>query len=213
MGLVLISAITLLVALAQATPTSPKPSGKSELATFDDLKDFLPGVAQPNPVGKYKGLNWNSLNVLEPGIAGIGLNAITPKSGKNVAANSMVTTLLAGGIQITPDTDLVASFDLEYVYFACLFATQESVVSEAQACTVSFTAYKSGRPEPFVTVNQQFNPISILPFFPSEMSKASFDLRDFAGLDRVDVAVVASANSNTLTALNLDSVKYTTYAK
>jgi hypothetical protein len=60
----------------------------------------------------------------------------------------------------------------------------------------------------FRTVNQQFDPINTVV---SKMSKATFD-EAFAGLDRVDVAVVAGLVPDTLTALLIDNVAYRTYS-
>jgi hypothetical protein len=51
-----------------AITTSASPAGKSsfgtqQLATFDDLPG-VPAVSEINPVGTYKGLKYNSFNVL-----------------------------------------------------------------------------------------------------------------------------------------------------
>lgn len=61
----------------------------------------------------------------------------------------------------------------------------------------------------YQTVNQQFNSTDLLI---SKMSRATFDSA-FAGLDRVDVAVVRDAAMDTLTGLLIDDVQYKTYAK
>lgn len=196
----------LLAAAVQANPVpAAAPFGTSVLATFDDLPS-VPGVSELNPVGNYKGLNWKALDVLQAGVGGI--NAVLPQSGKNVAANGITSTILqGGGISITAQS--VKSFDLEYAYFGCVVNTVETAASIPQACTVAFSGYKKGQSKVFKTVNQQFNPTNPLI---SKMSKAAFDSA-FAGLDRVDVAVVGGITPSTLTGLLIDNVQYKTYSK
>lgn len=200
-----LAALGLLSAATQATPVpASSASSNTVLATFDDLPS-LPGVSQLNPVGNYKGLNWNALDVLQAGV--LGINAVLPQSGINVAANGVTDTLLAGGISITAQS--VKSFDLEYAYFGCVVNTLETAASVPQACTVAFSGYKKGSNKVFKTVNQQFNPTNALI---SKMTKATFDSA-FKGLDRVDVAVVGGVTPSALTGLLIDNVQYKTYSK
>jgi hypothetical protein len=199
------SIFALLATIAQAIPTPVAlTAGTTVLATFDDLAS-LPGVSELNPVGNYKGLNWKSLDVLQAGVAGI--NAVLPQSGINVAANGVTNTLSSGGISITAQS--VKSFDLQYAYFGCVVNTAETLASIPQACTVAFSGYKKGQSKVFKTVNQQFDPTNAVI---SRMAKANFGSA-FAGLDRVDVAVVGGVTPSTLTGLLIDNVQYKTYAK
>ena len=200
-----LAAIGLLGAAVQANPVpAAKDFGTTVLATFDD-RTALPGVSQLNPVGNYKGLNWKALDVLQAGV--LGINAVLPQSGINVAANGVTNTLLEGGISITAQS--VKSFDLQYAYFGCVVNTVETAASVPQACTVAFSGYKKGQSEVFRTVNQQFDPTNPLL---SKMTKATFDSA-FAGVDRVDVAVVGGVTPSTLTGLLIDNVQYRTYSK
>jgi hypothetical protein len=205
MKLTATSTLAMLASVIQATPFSVTPSGTQVLATFDDLK-ALPGVAEINPVGNYKGLNWKALDILQAGVAGIA-TGVSPQSGNNVAANGVTDTLLNGGISITAQS--VKSFDLQYAYFGCVVNTVETVASVPQACTVAFSGYKKGSSKVFKTVNQQFNPTNAVV---SKMSKATFDSA-FAGLDRVDVVVVGGLLPTTLSGLLIDNVSYKTYSK
>lgn len=201
-----LAALGLFAAAVQANPVpAAAAAGTSQLATFDDLPSLI-GVSELNPVGNYKGLNWRALDVLQAGIGGI--NAVRPQSGINVAANGITSTILqGGGISITAQS--VKSFDLQYAYFGCVVNTVETAASVPQACTVAFSGYKKGSSKVFKTVNQSFSPTNPLI---SKMTKATFDSA-FAGLDRVDVAVVGGVTPATLTGLLIDNVKYTTYAK
>lgn len=199
------SAIPLLAALAHANPVpAQSAAGTNVLANFDDLAS-LPGVSELSPVGNYKGLTWDGFDVLQAGVAGI--NAVRPQSGINVAANGVTATLRDGAISIKAQS--VKSFDFESIYFGCLVNTVETLASVPQVCTVAFSGYKKGETKVFKTVNQQFNPTNALI---SKMSKATFDSA-FAGLDRVDVAVVQNVATDTLTGLLIDDVRYKTYAK
>ncbi|KAM0718843.1 hypothetical protein Q7P37_005915 [Cladosporium fusiforme] len=199
------AALGLLGAAVQASPVpAAAAAGTTVLTTFDD-RVSVPGVSELNPVGNYKSLNWRGLDVLQAGV--LGINAVRPQSGINVAANGVTSTLLQGGISITAQS--VKSFDLQYAYFGCVVNTVETAASVPQACTVAFSGYKKGQSKVFKTVNQQFNPTNLLI---SKMTKATFDSA-FAGLDRVDVAVVGGVTPSTLTGLLIDNVQYKTYSK
>jgi hypothetical protein len=64
-----------LVSLAVVALTAAAPNGKGsskavpQLATYDDLPS-VPAISQLSPVGTYKGLKYNSWNVLQQGVAG-----------------------------------------------------------------------------------------------------------------------------------------------
>jgi hypothetical protein len=78
-----------------------------------------------------------------------------------------------------------------------------------QACTVAFFACRKGRDEVFETFNFQFDPTNLVA---SKMAKAEFDY-SFAGLDRVDIAVVGGLTPSSLTGLLIDNVQYRAYSK
>lgn len=196
------SAITLAAAVSASPLFSSK--GTQQLATFDDLT-AIPAVSEVNPVGVYKGLDWAALDVLSAGAAGIA-TGVLPQSGDIVAENAITNTLLEGGISITASS--VKSFDLQKLYFGCVISTIETVASAPQQCTVAFTAYKKGSSTPFKTINQSFNPDGQVV---SRMTEATFDSKDFSGLDRVDVAVVSGLTPTDLASLLIDNVSYKTY--
>lgn len=198
-----IAALALLGAAVQAGPVPAlRDFGTEVLATFDD-RTAIPAVSLINPVGNYKGLNWKALDILQAGLNGQG--AVIAQSGANVAANGVPDTIRDGGISITAQS--VKSFDLHYAYFGCVVDTVETAASVPQACTIAFSAYKTGQSEVYKTVNVQFNPSNPLI---SKMTKATFD-SSFAGLDRVDVAVVGGLTPSALTGLLIDNVQYRTY--
>lgn len=198
-----IAALALLGAAVQAGPVPAlRDFGTEVLATFDD-RTAIPAVSLINPVGNYKGLNWKALDILQAGLNGQG--AVIAQSGANVAANGVPDTIRDGGISITAQS--VKSFDLHYAYFGCVVDTVETAASVPQACTIAFSAYKKGQSEVYKTVNVQFNPSNPLI---SKMTKTTFD-SSFAGLDRVDVAVVGGLTPSALTGLLIDNVQYRTY--
>ena len=198
-----IAALALLGAAVQAGPVPAlRDFGTEVLATFDD-RTAIPAVSLINPVGNYKGLNWKALDILQAGLNGQG--AVIAQSGANVAANGVPDTIRDGGISITAQS--VKSFDLHYAYFGCVVDTVETAASVPQACTIAFSAYKKGQSEVYKTVNVQFNPSNPLIL---KMTKATFD-SSFAGLDRVDVAVVGGLTPSGLTGLLIDNVQYRTY--
>ncbi|KAK5105793.1 hypothetical protein LTR62_002155 [Meristemomyces frigidus] len=209
MHFTLATAAAILLTLASAAPNGAYSKTTSSLATFDDLTT-LPGAPELTPVPNgYDGLTWNSLDVLQAGVAGIA-TGLTPQSGNQVAANGVTDQLTKGGVYIAADT--VKSFDLSYLYFGCVVNTVESVASVPVACTVAFTAFQVGNSEAVATVNMQFNPTNAVV---SKMTKADFSgqwFSDFSNLERVEIAVVESASTATLTGLLIDNVAYKTYS-
>ncbi|THW03546.1 hypothetical protein D6D02_03167 [Aureobasidium pullulans] len=174
-----------LLSLASATFIN---RGTQQVATFDDLTG-IPAVSEINPVGSYKGLKYNSLDILQTG----------------VAAASITNYLATGGVSIAADT--VKYFDLQSLYFLCAVDTVSSAVGVPEECSVAFTAYKKGSDVAYDTFNAQFNPDTALS---SKMHKVEFPVSWF-GLEKVDIAVVSAATTETLTALLIDTVSYKSY--
>lgn len=134
-------------ALAAAAPSRGKgPSrncaSKSELATFDNLPT-LPAAAELSPVGNYDGLTYNSLDVLNAGVAGIIVTGLVPQSGSNVAVNGLTNELTSGNPSLTPVAPY-KSLTLESLYFGCVVNTASSVTGVPEACTLAITAYEPG---------------------------------------------------------------------
>lgn len=199
------SVLLALLGLASAAPTaSTSYSGTQVLATFDDLT-AVPGVSELSPVGVYKGLNWTSLDVLQLDLNGDEVAGVNAESSPNVAANGVTDDLVHGGIRITTAT--VSAFDFQSAYIACVVNSVETVAGVPETCTVAFTAYKAGSTIAYQTINEEFNPTNAVT---SNMQKVVFP-STWLAMSRVDIAVVQSTSSATLTGFLLDSVSYKTY--
>ncbi|THV69403.1 hypothetical protein D6D19_02046 [Aureobasidium pullulans] len=172
-----------LLSLASATFIN---RGTQQVATFDDLTG-IPAVSEINPTGV------------------LGISGTPAQSGNQVAAASITNYLATGGVSIAADT--VKYFDLQSLYFLCAVDTVSSAVGVPEECSVAFTAYKKGSDVAYDTFNAQFNPDTALS---SKMHKVEFPVSWF-GLEKVDIAVVSAATTETLTALLIDTVSYKSY--
>lgn len=190
-------------ALALAAPTC---QGKQQVAKYDNLKT-IPAASQLSPITKYMGLNYTSFNVLQTGVAGVNEpTGVLPESGDQIAATGVVNNILKGN----PALNVLApykSFTLEYLYFGCVANSVISPTGVPIECTISFTGYKPGSTKPYKTINQSFNPSNTLS---SNMTKAVFP-KTFAKLGRVDLAIVSSPTTATLTAFDMDNLAYELY--
>lgn len=192
------------VALVAASPVEiAKRTAVQTLATFDDLK-AVPAISQINPVGNYKGLNYRSFNVLQPGVLGVvQVAGIKPQSSPNVAANSITGTVLTGSPALIVNSQYT-SFDLQSLYLACVVNSASSVAGVPQQCTIAFTAYKAGSKTAFQTINKQFDPTNAVL---SNMVKTTFP-SSWNKLQRVEVAAVQATSTEPLNAVFIDSVSY-----
>lgn len=188
-----------LLAFSSALSIPRTTSGVQQVATFDDLI-ALPALSQVNPVGVYKGLKYNSLNVLQAG------TAVKAQSGANVAANSITGTILTGGPSISAST--VKSFDLQNLYFGCAANTLQSAASVPQQCTIAFTAFKAGSSVAYDTINAQFNPDNAVS---SKMTQVKFP-SSWTKLGNVEISVVQATTTELLNALLIDNVSYKSYS-
>ena len=161
----MLSSFALLSFLSLASATSID-RGTQQVATFDDLT-AIPAVSEINPVGSYKGLKYNSLDILQTGV--LGISAAPAQSGTQVAAASITNYLNTGGVSIAADT--VKYFDLQSLYVLCAVDTVTSAVGVPEECSVAFTAYKLNSDVAYDTFNFQFNPDTPLS---SQMDKVVF---------------------------------------
>lgn len=185
-----------------ATVSSPhEPSYNTNTSQFDDLT-AVPALPEVDPVGTYKGLQWNAFNVLEQTLGKAA--AVEPQSGLNVASNGFTDDL-----DSSPSIQIISSystFDLQSLYFGCVIDSLESVAGVAEDCTITLTAYKKSAPTtPFATAALGFTPSN--PLLANPMVHYTLP-SSWSGLDKVDFAVVASTTPGTLTALLVDSVSY-----
>ena len=197
----MLSSFAFLSCLSLASATSII-RGTQQVATFDDLT-AIPAISEINPVGSYKGLKYNSLDILQTGV--LGISGTPAQSGDQVAAASITNYLNTGGVSIAADT--VKYFDLQSLYVLCAVNSVTSAVGVPEECSVAFTAYKKGSDVAYDTFNFQFNPDTALS---SQMHKVNFPVSWF-GLEKVDIAVVSSATTESLTALLIDTVSYKSY--
>ncbi|KAF7196701.1 hypothetical protein HII31_02071 [Pseudocercospora fuligena] len=201
------------LALASAAPGSSKPSGDKntcngvqQLATFDDLT-ALPGAAELTPVpNPYKGLNFKSWDVLQAGVAGQVPAGVLPQSGTQTAVTGVTNSVLTGGPAFIPSGGY-KTLDLQSLYFGCVANTVTSVAGVPQQCTIAFTAYLPGSTVAYQTINQQFDPTNAVR---SNMVKATFP-STWIKMGRIDIAVVQSTTTSTLTGLLIDNVAYKVY--
>lgn len=197
------------LALASAAPQPRQNTNKCkatpELATFDTLKT-IPAAAELSPVGMYDGLKFNSLDVLQAGVAGDVVVGLIPQSGSQVAVFDVTNGITTGNPSLVPASPY-KSFSLESTYFGCSVDNVVSALGVPTACTVSFTAYKPGKNVAFQTINEQFNPTNLTL---AHLTKATFP-DTWAKMGKIEIAVVQGATTSATTALLIDNVKYDLY--
>lgn len=173
-----------------------------QLATFDDLTG-IPAVSEINPVGTYKGLQYNSFDVLVQGVAGVFVTGIIPQSGDQVAANSITGDVLSGAPAFIPASPY-KTLNLQSLYMACVANSVESVTGVPEQCTIAFTAYLPGSNVAYQTINEQFDPTNAVL---SKMTKVTFPA-EWIQMAKIEIAIVQSTTTSALTALLLDNVAY-----
>lgn len=182
--------IALLAASVQAFPAQ-------RFATFDDITSN-PALPETSLVGDYMGLQWGGFAATSTAL--VPIQPVQAQSGKQVAAHG----LGLDPTSITVDSKTRA-FSPQSLYFGCVPDTEASVASVPETCTVAFTAYRGD--VAVETINESFKPTNALS---SKMVKVNFPA-SFAGVTRMDMAVVSSEVGETLTAVLIDSASYITY--
>ena len=201
--------------MAAALPMNDSPqtrcNSESTVATFDDRQP-LPLVSQVNPVNLYRGLRYNSFNIINPGVPALlpGLSipppaGILPQSGNIAIGNSIFGDVLAGEPAFYAAT--IPSFDLEELYFGCSLATVTSLATVPIPCTIAFTGVKKNVDAgggSRTTITFQFNPEN--PVI-SHLTRAGFKGPAWTDLYKVEVAVAGPIPA-ALSVLFVDSIKY-----
>jgi len=168
-------------------------------AQFDDIKVTVP-VASLQPIGTYKGLNWDGFNVIDVSLAPTGVAA---QSKPNVAVQYILSTGLDNTATLKPASSKTTYFSLQSFYFGCVASSQETVAGVPLACSLTLTGKRNGKT--VVTQDISFTPAGLLT---SPMKKQTF-----AGLwtnvDEVDFqldGLLAAATS-----VLYDNVQFTTF--
>lgn len=94
-------------------------------------------------INVYDDLDYDGFVLITLGVGGIVAAGITAKSGSNVAAFAANTALLYGNPTLKTTGTSTKSFDLDYFYFGCVLATEETALSTPTACTVDIAGYDS----------------------------------------------------------------------
>lgn len=167
---------------------------------FDDIKVVLP-VASLQPIGTYKGLNWDGFNVIDISVAPTGLNAQTKP---NVAVQYLLSTGADNTATLKPASSKTAYFSLQSFYFGCVAGTQETLASVPLACSLTLTGKRKGK----VVVTQDIS------FSPAGLLKSNLKKQTFAGawtnVDEVDFKQSGLLSSATMGVL-YDNVQFTTF--
>lgn len=199
------------LALAALSHALPSPSGLEtravtgqQLATYDDIK-AVPAENLLNPISSYKGLTYTGFQVLVEGVAGSPIAGIRPASGDQVLSNGVVGDILSGQPSFKANK---GKLDLESIFFACTAETLESAANVPVACTVAFTAFPPNSDTASDTVNHAFNPTDALL---SDMTKATFP-SSFKNAERIEMSVVSSVVTETLTSFFIDNNAYRLHA-
>ncbi|GAB7366696.1 hypothetical protein MBLNU230_g0654t1 [Neophaeotheca triangularis] len=167
-------------------------------ANFDDIEVNNPRIST-QPIGTYKGLNWDGFNVIDVSGAPTGVAA---QSDPNVAVQYILSTGPALTARLQPASDRVNYFALQSFYFGCVASSQETVVGVPVACQVRLTGRRNGR----VVVEQDinYNPRSL----QNKMKFIEFADR-FANVDEIDFqqrGLLAPGTS-----VLYDNVRYNTF--
>lgn len=154
------------------------------------------------PVGTYKGLNYDGFNVINVGSAPLGVAA---QSKPNVVVTGLVSTGLTNTATLKPASSKTAYFSLQSFYFGCVAATQESLASVPTACSLTLTGKRKGK----VVVTQQisFNPGLLA--LNSPMKKQTF-AGAWTNVDEIDFKQSSLLGAAAVAVL-YDNFQYTTF--
>ena len=209
MRVITLFSLTPLLAIISAVPTNPAPQthcpGEATVATFDDRQP-IPLVPEINTVGFYRGIRYNSFDIVKVGLPGLPpITGLIPQSGDIMIVNGLVADVLRGEPSFYTAT--IPAFDLEELYFGCTLNTVQSAVLIPTPCTVQFTGVKNNV-DPGggtrTTITFQFNPENTVL---SHLTRAAFEGPAWVNLQKIEVAIVQGV-STTLSVLFLDSIKY-----
>lgn len=152
---------------------------------FDDITVTVP-VASLQPIGNYKGLNWNGFNVINVGNA---VTGVAPQTEPNVAVQYILTTGTSNTATLTPASSSTKYFALQSFYFGCVASSQETVAGVPIACTMTLTGKKNGKT--VVTQNISFNPTGPLI---SNMAYQKF-AGAWSAVDEVDFTLTSTLST------------------
>jgi hypothetical protein len=153
------------------------------------------------PIGTYKGLNWDGFNVINVALAPVGVAAQTKP---NVAVQYLLSTGLDNTATLKPASSKTTYFSLQSFYFGCVASSQETVAGVPLACSLTLTGKRKGK-----TVVTQ-----VISFTPANLLTSPMKKQTFAGawtnVDEVDFklnGLVAAAAVGVL----YDNVQFTTF--
>lgn len=153
------------------------------------------------PIGTYKGLNWDGFNVINVALAPVGVAAQTKP---NVAVQYLLSTGLDNTATLKPASSKTTYFSLQSFYFGCVASSQETVAGVPLACSLTLTGKRKGKT--VVTQDISFTPANLLT---SPMKKQTF-AGAWTNVDEVDFklnGLVAAAAVGVL----YDNVQFTTF--
>lgn len=168
---------------------------------FDDIKVTVP-VASLQPIGTYKGLNWDGFNVIDVSLAPVG---VAPQTKPNVAVQYILTTGLSNTATLKPASSKTAYFSLQSFYFGCVASSQETAAGVPISCSLTLTGKRKGKT--VVTQDVSFSPNGLLGL-TSTMKKQTF-AGAWTNVDEVDfkqTQLLAAATS-----VLYDNVQFTTF--
>jgi hypothetical protein len=157
-------------------------------------------VASLQPIGTYRGLNWDGFNVIDVSLAPTG---VAPHSEPNVAVQYILSTGLDSTATLKPASDKTTYFSLQSFFFGCVASSQETVAGVPIACTLKLTGKRKGK----VVVSQDisFQPTGLLT---SDMKKQVF-AGAWTNVDEVDFQQTGLLSA--ATSVLYDNVQYTTF--
>jgi hypothetical protein len=153
------------------------------------------------PIGTYKGLTWDGFNVINVGLAPVG---VTAQTKPNVAVQYILSTGLDNTATLKPASSKTTYFSLQSFYFGCVASTQETVAGVPLACSLKLTGKRKGKT--VVTQDISFTPANLLT---SPMIKQTF-AGAWTNVDEVDFqlnGLLAAAATGVL----YDNVQFTTF--
>jgi hypothetical protein len=157
-------------------------------------------VASLQPIGTYKGLNWDGFNVIDVSLAPVG---VAPQTEPNVAVQYILSTGLDNTATLKPASSKTTYFSLQSFYFGCVASSQETVAGVPLACSLTLTGKRKGKT--VVTQDISFSPTGLLT---SKMKKQTF-AGAWTNVDEVDFQL--DGLTAAATSVLYDNVLFTTF--
>ena len=156
------------------------------------------------PVGNYGALNYNSFSLITSNDPTV---LVSPPSKPNFITDGVTEQLMAGQPAFTRPNSTVLSFNMKSICYACY----TNAANAGESCTIQLSGRRLASLGGATVVQELiYNPSILQTLTKAPFNCTTFPLT-FAGLDRVDVALISAPAGATVSGVGFDNVGYTAY--